>query len=164
MNDNGQIGTVDYIALAEFRYLIRRFLRFSEEAARAAGIEPQQHQMLLAIKGLPPGTRASVGEIAERLQIQHNSTVELMNRLESQGLVQRRRSSEDRREVLVSLTARGEKILRELALHHREQLRTAAPQLAAALQRAAGGRKASGRNSGPRRSTVAGRKTETVRE
>jgi DNA-binding MarR family transcriptional regulator len=141
MSDRTQVGTVDYVALAEFRYQIRRFVRFSEEAARRSGIEPQQYQMLLAIKGLPEGSRARIGELAERLQIEHNSTVELINRLEGQDLVHRNRSTEDRREVIVSVTSKGEKILRQLALHHREQLRTAGPQLAAALQLAGGGRK-----------------------
>jgi DNA-binding MarR family transcriptional regulator len=141
MSDHIQFGAVDYGALAEFRYQIRRFLRFSEEAARRSGIEPQQYQMLLAIKGLPEGSRARIGELAERLQIEHNSTVELINRLEGQDLVHRNRSTEDRREVIVSVTSKGEKILQQLALHHREQLRTAGPQLAAALHRAAGGRK-----------------------
>jgi DNA-binding MarR family transcriptional regulator len=141
MSDHTQFGAVDYVALAEFRYQIRRFLRFSEEAARRSGIEPQQYQMLLAIKGLPEGSRGRIGELAERLQIEHNSTVELINRLEGQDLVHRARSTEDRREVIVSVTSKGEKILQELALHHREQLRTTGPQLAAALQLAAGGTK-----------------------
>jgi DNA-binding MarR family transcriptional regulator len=156
MNDKSQIGAVDYAALAEFRYQIRRFLRFSEEAARKSGIEPQQYQMLLAIKGLPEGSRARIGELAERLQIEHNSTVELINRLEGQDLVQRNRSTEDRREVIVSLTNKGEYILRELALHHRQQLRTAGPQLAASLFRAAGARK-SAKDPGRRKVAPAGR-------
>ena len=156
MSERTQVG-VDYVALAEFRYQIRRFLRFSEEAARRCGIEPQQYQMLLAIKGLPEGSRARIGELAERLQIEHNSTVELINRLEGQDLVHRNRGTEDRREVIVSVTSKGEKILRELALHHREQLRTAGPQLAAALHHATVGRKGA-RTSGARsrRGSVAG--------
>jgi DNA-binding MarR family transcriptional regulator len=75
------LSLADYQALAEFRYLLRRFLHFSEQEARAAGLEPQQHQMLLAIKGLPADKAASVGELAERLQLQHHSTVELINRM-----------------------------------------------------------------------------------
>jgi DNA-binding MarR family transcriptional regulator len=129
---------VDYGALAEFRYQIRRFLRFSEEAAREAGVEPQQYQLLLAVKGLPPGARARVGELAERLQIQHHSAVELVDRMEKQGLALRKRSPEDRREVLVALTAKGERLLQELALHHLEELRTAAPELTASLRKVIG--------------------------
>jgi DNA-binding MarR family transcriptional regulator len=158
MSDDKQIGAPDYVALAEFRCQIRRFLRFSEEAAREAGIEPQQYQTLLAIKGLPLGLRASIGELAERLQIEHNSTVELINRLEGQALVQRNRNHEDRREVIVSLTSKGERILRELALHHREQLRTEGPRLAAALMRAAGAKKNVRSSSEPRRMPTLSRK------
>jgi len=124
----------DYQALAEFRYRIRKFLRFSETAARAAGIEPQHHQLMLALKGLPDGIRATVGELAERLQIRHHSSVELIDRLTEQGLVQRRPSEQDRRQVLVALTARGERILRELSIHHREELQATAPQLIGALR------------------------------
>ena len=79
----------DYHALAELRHQIRRFLHFSEEAARAAGLEPRQHQLMLALKGLPKGVRPRIGELAERLQIQHHSTVELVNRLASAGFVRR---------------------------------------------------------------------------
>lgn len=134
MSPNG-IQDNEYRALAEFRYQIRRFLRFSERAARNAGLEPQQHQMLLAVKGLPNGTRATVGELAERLQIQHHSTVELVDRLVKRGLVLRKRTGEDRREVLIQLTAKGEKILRELSVHHRDELKTAGPALVGSLKK-----------------------------
>jgi len=138
----------DYRALAAFRYSIRKFLRFSEEAARQAGIEPQHHQLMLALKGLPDGTRATVGELAERLQIQHHSSVELINRLVEQGLVQRKRSGEDRRQVLISLTARGERMLRELSIHNRQELQASAPELIAALRSVLdGGRRPQSRNS-----------------
>ena len=132
----GQLAAGDYRALAEFRYQIRRFLRFSEQAARSAGLEPQQYQLLLALKGLPNESRRRIGEVAERLQIQHHSTVELVDRLARRGLVRRRRSEQDRREVLLELTARGEKILQELALHHRSELRESGPALIAALRKA----------------------------
>jgi DNA-binding MarR family transcriptional regulator len=120
--------------LAEFRHQIRRFLRFSERAARNAGLEPRQHQLLLALKGLPPNVRPKIAEIAERLQIQHHSAVELVNRLEAGGFVQRERGSQDRREVLLLLTPRGEKVLRELSLHHRTELRSQGPALLDSLQ------------------------------
>ena len=124
----------DYQSLAEFRHQIRRFLRFSERAARDAGLEPRQHQLLLALKGLPANVRPTIATMAERLQIQHHSAVELVNRLEAAGLVRRERGSQDRREVLLQLTPRGEKVLRELSLHHRSELRSQGPALLDSLQ------------------------------
>lgn len=135
MSRNDDLMHSDYQALAEFRYQIRRFLRSSEKAARDVGIEPQQHQLMLAVKGLPEETPATIGEVAERLQIQHHSTVELVDRLANRGLVARKRSSEDRRQVLVQLTAKGEKILRELSIHHRDELKNAGADLVSALRK-----------------------------
>jgi DNA-binding MarR family transcriptional regulator len=126
----------DYQSLAELRYQIRRFLRFSEQAAHEAGLEPRQHQLMLTLRGLPPETRPRIGELAERMQIQHHSAVELVNRLAAGGYVRRHRGSEDRREVLLSLTPKGEKILRKLSLHHKNELRTQGPALVSALKRA----------------------------
>jgi DNA-binding MarR family transcriptional regulator len=126
----------DYEALAELRYQIRRFLSFSEQAARGAGLEPRQHQLMLALKGLPRKARPTIGELAERLQIQHHSAVELVNRLVAVGHIRRARGGEDRREVMLSLTPKGEKVLRQLSLHHRTELRSAGPALVAALRRA----------------------------
>lgn len=126
----------DYQSLAELRYQVRRFLHFSEQAAREAGLEPRQHQLMLTLKGLPTGTRPRIGELAERLQIQHHSTVELVNRLATGGYVRRHRGGQDRREVLLSLTPKGQKILRELSLHHKAELRTRGPALVVALKRA----------------------------
>jgi len=114
---------VAYRALAEFRYQIRRFLAFSERAARRAGLEPRQHQLLLAVKGLPAGRLATIGEIAERLQVRHHSAVELVGRLAAAGLVRRRRHPADRRQVVVRLTARGEAVLADLSRHHAAELR-----------------------------------------
>src|SRR5580693_4337452 len=104
----------NYESLAELRYQIRRFLHFSEQAARKAGLEPRQHQLMLTLKGLPAATRPRIGELAQRLQIQHHSTVELVNRLAAGGYVRRHRGGDDRREVLLSLTSKGERILRKL--------------------------------------------------
>lgn len=118
-----RVSAADYQALAEFRYQIRRFLHFSDHAARAAGLEPQHHQLLLAVKGLPPGRAPTIRELAERLQVQHHSAVELIDRLVERKLVRRRRGVADRRQVFVELTARGEAILRELSLHHLAELR-----------------------------------------
>jgi len=123
----------DYRALAELRYQLRRFMRFSEQEARAAGIEPQQHQMLLAIKGLPPDTTATVGELADRLQLQHHSTVELINRMVERGLLERQRDTTDQRRVLVKLTEQGDDLLRKLSLLHRMELRSMAPALVTSL-------------------------------
>jgi DNA-binding MarR family transcriptional regulator len=128
------IALVDHQALAEFRYQIRRFLTFSEREARAAGIEPRQHQLLLAIKGLPPGRRPTIGTLAERLQVRHHSAVELANRLVERRLATRRRSDVDGREVLIQVTAKGERLLARLSLAHRSELRSMGPDLVRALQ------------------------------
>ncbi|MBA2393829.1 MAG: MarR family transcriptional regulator [Ktedonobacteraceae bacterium] len=124
--DEESISPADYQAMAEFRYQIRRILRFSEEAAYATDLEPQQHQLLLAIKGLPKGRKAAVGEIAERLQIRHHSTVELIDRLVKRGLVERHRDDEDQRRVIVSLTPHGEEILAILSRQMLTELRSTA--------------------------------------
>jgi DNA-binding MarR family transcriptional regulator len=126
----------DYQALAELRYQVRRFLHFSEQAARETGLEPHQHQLMLALKGLPLGMRPTIGALAERLQIQHHSTVELVDRLSAGGLVRRSRAGEDRRQVLLGLTPKGEKVLRELSMGHKVELSTRGPALVAALERA----------------------------
>ncbi len=128
----------DYRALAEFRYHIRRFLRFSEEAARAAGLEPQQHQLLLTLKGLPEKAEPSIGYIAERLQLRHHTAVELVNRLAKRRLIRRMPSAADRRKVLVGLTASGERMLRRLTMQHHAELRAEAPALLRVLRTVAG--------------------------
>ncbi len=125
----------DYQALAEFRYQMRRFLHLSEETARAAGIEPQQHQLMLAVKGIPDGEEPRIAYLAERLQIQHHSAVELADRMEKKSLIIRMRAESDRREVHVQLTTRGERVLAELTKHMKAELRTAAPALVATLRR-----------------------------
>jgi len=129
------LSEADYKALAEFRHQIRRFLHFSEKAAHQAGLEPAQHQLLLAIKGLADDVRPRIAELAARLQIQHHSTVELVNRLEAGGFVHRRQGKEDRREVLLELSTRGERVLQELSLHHKAELRSQGPALLRSLHR-----------------------------
>ncbi len=126
----------EYQSLAEIRHQIRRYLHAGEVAARMLGLEPRQHQMLLAIKGLPAGVRRNVGEIAERLQIEHHSAVELVNRLAAAGYVRREREDGDRREVLVALTPKGSRVLGELAEHHLRELAEGAPRLSLAVRKA----------------------------
>ena len=123
----------NFKAMAELRYQIRKFLRFSENAAREAGIEPQQHQLLLAIRGLPDGASPTIGALAERMQLQHHSTVELIDRLVERNFVCRLRSTDDRRQVLVKLTHDGEEFLQRLSLHHLEELQSAGPMFVKVL-------------------------------
>lgn len=129
-----RISLSDYRSLAAFRYEIRKFLAFSEQAARDAGIEPQQHQMLLAVRGLPDGTRPTIGAVAERLCVQHHTAVALVDKLEARGLLRRQRSDVDRREVLLQVTREGLDLLRGLSSLHRDQLQTVGPALLDALQ------------------------------
>lgn len=124
---------VDYAALAEFRFAIRKFLAFSETAAMAVGLSPQQHQALLTIKGLAFGGGLAVGALAERLLIRRHSAVELVDRLERAGLVQRSSDPKDGRRVLVSLTEAGEEKLRALSGSHLDELRSLAPALVTML-------------------------------
>ena len=133
MGVNDDLSQVEYQALAELRYQLRRFLHFSEQQARIAGLEPQQHQLLLAIKGLPSEKMASIGELAERLQLQHHSTVELINRMVERGLLVRHRDLDDQRRVLVGLTAYGDELLKNLSFLHHMELRTTGPALVQVL-------------------------------
>ena len=123
----------EYRALAEFRYRIRVFLNGSERAARTSGLEPQQHLLLLAVQGLPLGRKASIGELAESMQLRHHSVVELVDRLERRSLLRRERSRVDRREVIVQLTDRGKGVLSRLAALRLAELRTLAPTLVRSL-------------------------------
>jgi DNA-binding MarR family transcriptional regulator len=137
-----KLSLVDYQALAEFRHQIRKFLHFSDRALAGAGLERGQYQLMLSIDGMPEGLRPRSRELADRMQIQHHSAVELVNRLEAGGFVRRERAQDDRREVMLALTPKGEKVLSELALHHLEELQEAAPQLVAALRRVMSGKSA----------------------
>jgi DNA-binding MarR family transcriptional regulator len=151
MTNNNSLRVPDYRALADFRYQIRSFLRFSEKAARDAGVEPQHHQLMLTIKGAPENIEPRIGYLAERLQIHHHSAVELVDRLARRGLIKRFRGVRDRREVHVKLTSKGERLLKELTLHNRAELRTKAPALVSALKHMMtawhGNRKATGRKN-----------------
>jgi DNA-binding MarR family transcriptional regulator len=127
--------TVNYATLAEWRYQLRLLLGRRETAARAAGVEPQQYMLLLQIKGLEARGAVTIGMLAERLQIRHHSAVELVDRLVKRGMVARRRHDDDRRQVVVTLRARGQAVLRRLALSSLAELRAEAPALVATLRR-----------------------------
>lgn len=129
------LSKAEYQLLAAFRYALRRFLHFSEDAARAAGVEPQQHQALLAIKGFPERERVTIGELADRLQIKHHSAVELASRLVANGLAAREPAASDRRQVFLALTPQGEAVLEQLTAAHRQELRRMGPELRALLAR-----------------------------
>ena len=129
----GTMTVAEFRALAEFRYHRRIFRTGSEEAARNAGLEPQQDRLMLALRGLPAGRESSIRELAERMQLRHHSVVELVDRLERRQLLRRERSRADRRQVILHLTPRGEKILTRLAKQRISELRTAAPALVRAL-------------------------------
>lgn len=137
-----KLSMADYQALGEFRFQIRKFLHFSDLAIAAAGLERAQYQLMLTIKGLPSELRPRIRDVANRMLIQHHSAVELVNRLEAGGYIRRERAGDDRREVLLALTPKGEKVLAELALHHHEELQDAAPALVSALRRVMTGKKA----------------------
>lgn len=124
----------EYEALAAFRYGLRQFLHFSKAAAEAAGLTPQQHQALLAIKGFPDREKISISELAERLQLRHHSAVGLADRLVSARLAFREPDSKDRRRVYLALTSRGESLLQELSSAHKDQLRRVGPQLSTLLE------------------------------
>ncbi len=126
---NREITQSEYETLAAFRYQLRQFMRFSEEAALNLGLTPQQHQALLTIKGFPGRDYVTVTELADRLQIKHHSAVGLVNRLVAQELVERVRATEDRRQVYIALTARGTELLSELTAAHQEEIRQMRPTL-----------------------------------
>ena len=154
---------IDYAALAEFRYEMRRFLNFSERAAHATGIEPRQHQALLVIKAQPRGRHATIRVLAERLYIQHHSAVELSRRLEAKGWIRRARGWADAREVLLTLTARGERKLERISLSHHEELGTAGPRLLRALRSAmARDRQSAAHEAFSTRSARAGRRKAEI--
>ncbi|NML18551.1 winged helix-turn-helix transcriptional regulator [Azohydromonas sp. G-1-1-14] len=114
----------DYELLSEFRYQLRRFMRFSEEAVQSEGLTPLQYQLLLQLKGFPGREWATIGELAERLQARHHGVVALVTRCENTGLVQRVTGSADRRQVEVHLTKKGNQCIARLAGLHRTELRS----------------------------------------
>ncbi|WP_029002016.1 MarR family winged helix-turn-helix transcriptional regulator [Azohydromonas australica] len=118
------VTKADYELLSEFRYQLRRFMRFSEDAVQGEGVTPLQYQLMLHLKGFPGREWATIGELAERLQAQHHGVVALVTRCESAGLVQRVTGAVDRRQVEVHLTKRGEQCIARLAALHRTELRS----------------------------------------
>ena len=142
-----RITTSDYRALAELRYRIRHFLSESDNAARQVGLEPQQYLLLLAIRGLPAGADPTVRVLAERLGLRHNSTVELINRLEVRGYVHRKRDVEDRRHVFVLLRQSGEKLLERVARQRITEVRTGGAELVQAMTAVLGYREMPPKNS-----------------
>jgi DNA-binding MarR family transcriptional regulator len=128
-----EITSVEYQALAELRHRIRRFVREGDAVARAAGLEPQQYLLLLAVRGLPDGLEATIRTLADRLALKHHSTVELIDRLEMHGYVRRSRSRDDRRRVLVTLLPRGEKLLEQVARDRIGELRASGTALVKAI-------------------------------
>jgi DNA-binding MarR family transcriptional regulator len=128
------ITPAEYRALAELRYRIRHFLREGDAKARAVGLEPQQYLMLLAIRGLPEGSEATIQTLAERLALKHHSAVELIDRLETHGYVRRTRSRDDRRRVFVTLLPRGERLLEQVARNRISELRTSGEALVGAIE------------------------------
>ena len=125
----------EYHALSQLRYLIRKFLQEGDTTARDAGLEPQQSLLLLTIRGLGPEQEPSIRTLAERLALRHHSTVELIDRLEANGLVKRTRVREDRRQVLVSLQPRGEKLLEKVVTKRIVELRSHGHALVAAISK-----------------------------
>jgi DNA-binding MarR family transcriptional regulator len=121
--------------LAEFRYELRQFLHFSERAAVAAGLQPQQHQLLLQVAGAPEGDAVTIAYAAERLSLRHHSVVELVNRSEREGLLVRILDTADRRRAILQVTRKGERLLDSLAGDHARELKEMAPRLAKALKR-----------------------------
>jgi len=136
VDETKDISPGQFQALSEFRYEIRKFLHFSESAARAVGLEPQQHQLLLAIKGFDGKDTGgpTIGYLAERLQVRHHSAVELVDRMGTRGLVHRRAGEHDRRHVIVALSLAGEQILRDLAPLHLAEVQEIGPGLVATLR------------------------------
>ena len=128
-----KITSAEFRALAEMRYRIRLFLKEGDASARKAGLEPQQYLMLLAIRGLAPEMPAKIQTLADRLVLKHHSAVELLDRLERRGYVKRTRGRQDRRQVLVSLMPRGEKILETVVQQRISELRVTGRELVRAI-------------------------------
>ena len=124
-----RLATPDYARLAGFRFALRRFLRFSEDAAAAVGLTGQHYQAMLVVRACPEDRRLAISDLAQQLLIKHNSAVELVDRLVDLNLVARQTARDDRRKVELSLTPRGRNLLAKLAAVHRAELQRMGPQL-----------------------------------
>jgi DNA-binding MarR family transcriptional regulator len=120
--------------LSEFRFQMRRFLHFSQQAAEEVGLRAQQYQLLLAVFGMPDGTAPTIAAVADRLLLKHNSTVELVDRIIEQGLLRRVNDPVDQRRILLRLTERGEQLLHSLAAFHKEEINATGPELLRSLR------------------------------
>ena len=152
-----QTTLAEYRALANVRFLIRRYVNNTEKAVRAVGLEPQQYLGLLQLRGLPPEQQPTIRALAERLQLRHNSVVELVNRMEKRGLFRREQAQGDRRCILLRVTPLGEKLLDRLVPHRIAELRVTCPELIRSLSAAVGAK------APPRRGQKAFRRTKTAR-
>ena len=131
-----QLQSLDYEALATFRYAMRKFLRFSKEELKAkAELTPEQYEALLAIRAFAPKRGLTIGELSERLQVKHHTAISLVDKLEARALIVRRPSTEDRRVVCVQLTRKGRGMLASVAAIHRRELKTRSPEMIEALER-----------------------------
>jgi len=146
-----KITESEYSALAELRYRIRRFVQEGDATAKQAGLEPQQYLLLLAIRGLPTGREASIRALADRLSLRHHSTVELIDRMEARGYVKRMRGREDRRQVLITLQPRGEKLLERVVEQRIIELRANGRALVQAISQLLQPRRRASMNGGGRR-------------
>lgn len=144
----------EYVALAEFRYQLRRFLRHMEEEVRQLGVNPQQYQLVLAIKGLPKMQVPTISCLAERMQLNHNSMVELVDRCEERRMIRRQRSSTDRRQVTLAITAEGETLLRSLGSAARQELRSIGPMLVESVLRLTNGKGLRRSDNKPRKAAI----------
>ena len=129
-----KLDTHEYALLAEFRYALRSFIHFSESAAKGVGLNAQQYQALLALRGFPKEREVTINDLARQLLIRHNTAVGLVDRLGKEGFVTRRQSRVDGRRIHLQLTAKGDRMLERLASVHREELRRIGPQLRLLLQ------------------------------
>ncbi len=154
----GEVGVEVVGLLAEFRYLLRRFLQFSEEAAGEAGVTPQHHQLLLQVAGAPDGAVTTVGYLAERLVLRHNSVVELAKRCEEAGLVRREGHAGDRRQVVLRLSERGQAVLERLSAAHAREVHELGPQLLEVLGQLVAADRAAGARGAETKVTNAGMK------
>ena len=134
-----QLAETDFRSLAEFRYRIRLFLAESEETARAVGLEPEQFQLLLAVRGMPHGNAATIQHLAARLLVKHNTVVERIDRLARMGLLRRLHSHADHRVVIVELSARGNRMVQKLSRQRMRELKRGRPELIAALTKVISG-------------------------